>query len=375
MRGARFVIAALLLLALLASACNTVSPPVNTLTPSPSETSAPVSTPSPAGTPAPASTPTPTESGATSLTALADMVERILPSVVYISVDYLDNSTFFPTVRARSGSGVILSTDGYVLTNNHVIEDARSIDVLLTDSESPHQARLVGADPLSDLAVVKIEGQGLPTASFGDTSKLRIGDWVIAIGSALGLEGGPTVTAGIVSNLNRSFTIGESAYYDVIQTSAAINPGNSGGPLVDLNGDVVGINTFIISGAQNIGFAVNTDTARRVYAELLQYGGVKRPYLGATLRTLTPALATDLGLSTDKGVLAWNVDANGPAGREGLKEDDVIVTFNGQDVDEASELIRLLWRHSVGDRVKLTFWSGEEQKEIWVTLTERPAGT
>jgi serine protease Do len=303
------------------------------------------------------------------------VVENVVPTVVYISVEYLDTSFFFQTVTAKSGSGVILSPDGYILTNNHVVGDARSIDVLLPDDEHTYHAEVVGVDPLSDLAVIKIEGRDFPTASFADTSTLRIGDWVIAIGSALGLEGGPTVTAGIVSNLNRSFTIGESDYYDVIQTSAAINPGNSGGPLVDLEGKVVGINTFIISGAQNIGFAVNTSTARRVYEELVQYGRVIRPYLGATLRTLTPSLATDLGLPVERGVLLWNVAPNGPAATEGLKNNDVITSFEGQEVDEASELIKLLWRHNVGDSVKVTFWRGDKEAEASITLAERPEGS
>ena len=193
-------------------------------------------------------------------------------------------SFFFQTAATKSGSGVVLSPDGYILTNNHVIDGYTKIEVSLPNDEQTYQASVVGADPTSDLAVIKIDGHNLATAQFGDPSGLRDGDWVIALGNALGLvEGGPTVTLGIVSGLGRSYTIGQSAYYDIIQTDAAINPGNSGGPLVNLEGQVVGIDTFIISSAENIGFAVSTNTASRIYDDLVKYGHVTRPYLGASL--------------------------------------------------------------------------------------------
>jgi len=291
--------------------------------------------------------------------------------VVYISVEYVEG--LLQILSTKSGSGVLLSSDGYILTNNHVIENARKVEVLLPDNDQTYQAQIVGTDPLSDLAVIKINGQNFPTAQFGDPSRLRIGDWVIALGNALGLvEGGPTVTLGIVSNLERSFTIGNSDYYDVIQTDAAINPGNSGGPLVDLEGKVIGINTFIISGAENIGFAVSANTTSRVYEDLIQYGHVIRPYLGVTLRTLTPDLATQLGLSKDKGVLVWDVAPDGPAAKEGIKVNDVITRFQDQEVSEASRLIKLLWQYNVSDRVKITFWRDNTEQEVWITLAQRP---
>ncbi|TET74123.1 MAG: PDZ domain-containing protein, partial [Dehalococcoidia bacterium] len=315
-----------------------------------------------------------TQSTPSPLPSIADVVEKVTPAVVYISVEYIEFSFFTQYLRTKSGSGVLLRSDGYILTNNHVVEDARNIEVLLPDDDHTYQAELIGADPLSDLAVIKIEGQNFPTVSFADTSKLRIGDWVIALGNALGLEGGPSVTIGIVSNLERSFTLEESTFYDVIQTDAAINPGNSGGPLVNLEGKVVGINSAIIYTAQNIGFAINANTARRVYEDLVQYGRVTRPYLGVTLRTVTPALATELGLSRNKGVLVWYIAPGGPSAEAGLKTEDVITHFQGQEVSEASQLIKLLWEYDVGDRVGITFWRGEEQHEVWVTLAERPEG-
>lgn len=360
-----------ILLLLLGSSCTVASGPT-----SPTPTVNPTATP----TATPQQTATPTQNPPSSLPTIADVVEKVTPAVVYISVEYIETSFLgFQTLRTKSGSGVILDSEGYILTNNHVVAGAReeTVQVLLPDDDQTYQAQIIGTDPLSDLAVIQmLEGQNLPTAEFGDPSKLRIGDWVIALGNALGTtlgpEGGPTVTLGIVSNLERSFTIGESAYYDVIQTDAAINPGNSGGPLVDLEGKVVGINTFIISGAQNIGFAVNTSTASRVYDELVQYGRVMRPYLGVTLRTVTPDLASELGLYRNRGVLAYYVADDGPAAAAGLKTNDVIVRFQDQEVTEASQLIKLLWQHEVDENVKLTFWRGEEEREIWVTLGLRP---
>jgi len=346
----------LFLLALLVSACTT--------------TVAPTSTPTPAATIKPASTPIYTYSS--SLPSLADVVAKVKPAVAYISVEYQAASFFGQILSTKTGSGVLLSSDGNILTNNHVISDARKIEVLLPENDQTYEAKIVGSDPLSDLAVIKIEGQNFPTAEFGDPSRLRIGDWVIAIGNALGLEGGPSVTQGIVSNLERSFTMDQSAYYDIIQTDAAINPGNSGGPLVDLEGKVVGINTFIISSAENIGFAVSTNTAQRVYSDIIQFGHVIRPYLGMTMRTLTPALSTQLGLSRDKGVLVWYVAPDSPSDKAGIKANDVVTRFQDEEVREASYTIKLLWQYKVGDTVKITFWRDGAEQEVWVTLTERP---
>ncbi len=346
-------------------------------------TTAPAESPSPTpSAPIPTTIPTPTPDGNTTssalpaspLPAVADVVERVEPSVVYIAVEYLESSFFFQSVRTKTGSGVIISSDGYIMTNSHVVEDARSIDVVLPNIPITYEARIIGTDPLSDLAVIKIEGQDLPTCGFGDTSKMRIGDWVIAIGNALGLEGGPSVTVGIVSNLDRALTLGDSRFYDVIQTDAAINPGNSGGPLVNMQGEVVGINTFIITTAQNIGFAVNANTASRVYDNLVQYGRVTRPYLGVRFQTLTPALAADLDLVKDMGVLVTFIEPDSPSDKAGLKARDVITQFQGHDVSDASEMIKLLWQYKVGDSVKVTFWREEERHEISVTLAERPEG-
>ena len=359
MSNIKIAIIATLLSLLLISACS-IEPQEPTPTVTPTST--------------PISTQTPDYSSA--LPSIADVVEKVLPSVVYISVEYDDPSILFHPTLTKTGSGVILSPDGYILTNNHVVEYALHVEVLLPEEYTTYEAEIIGTDPLSDLAVIKIEGHNLPTASFADTSKLRIGDWVIAIGNALGLEGGPSVTLGIVSNLERSFPrgeVGESTFYDVIQTDADINRGNSGGPLVNLEGDVVGINTFVLSSeVETAGFAVNTSTARLVYEDLMEFGKVVRPFLGATLQTVTPALATELSLSKNRGVLVWFLVPDGPSDQAGLEVNDIITRFHDQEVDEASQLIKLLWQHDAGDSVKLTFWRDNLQKEAWVTLSERP---
>lgn len=350
----------IILLIMLVSACTTTATLGNNTTPSPTPTTQPTITPS--GTPLSA------------LPSVADVVAKVMPAVAYVSVEYTDTSFFFQTTATKSGSGVVLSPDGYILTNNHVIDGYNSIEVSLPNDDTTYTATLVGADPTSDLAVIKIDAQNLSTAQFGDPSVLRDGDWVIALGNALGLvEGGPTVTLGIVSGLGRTFTIGQSAYYDVIQTDAAINPGNSGGPLVNLEGQVVGIDTFIISSAENIGFAIGANTDSRVYNDLVEYGHVIRPYLGLNLEDLTPTLASQLGISINKGVLVAYVAPNGPAAKAGIKVNDVITSFQGQNVTEASQLTKLLWEYNVGDTVQLTIWRGNSQQTVSVTLGQSPS--
>ncbi|MFC2058466.1 S1C family serine protease [Chloroflexota bacterium] len=369
------ILVALIILAL-AAGCSPIITDVSTPTPT---AFVPTPTPTTIATGTPTSVPS-------SLPSIADIVEQVRPAVVYIAVEYDERWVFGTIPSNKSGSGAIMSPEGYILTNYHVIEDATKIEVLLPDEDGSYEAQIVGTDPLGDLAVIKIEGNDFPSVEFGDASRLRIGDWVIALGSALGIvEGGPTVTMGIVGNLGRSFTINKDvvkegeppyfAYYDVIQTDAAINPGNSGGPLVDLEGKVIGINTFVFTDAQNIGFAVSTDTARRVYEDLLAYERVKRPYLGASLDDVTPAVAAELNLFINRGVRIAYIYPAGPVAREGLQVNDVITRFEDQEVTDASELIKLLWQHEVGDRVKVTFWRGDQEQEVWVTLGERPEGS
>lgn len=308
--------------------------------------------------------------------ALADIVERVQPAVVFISAKVETQSFFFnrKAIETNSGSGVIISPDGYILTNNHVVADAIEVEVTVPGKVEPYKAEIIGQDPLTDLAVIKISGKNLPTIPFGNASALRPGNLVIALGYPLALEHGASVTLGVVSNTERSFTLDESAYYDVIQTDAAINPGNSGGPLIDLNGQIVGINSVMAGMAQNIGFAISANTAQPVYEALVGPGHrVIRPWLGVVLATVTPDLAEEAGLSRQRGVVIKSVEEGSPADKAGLKVRDIITRIDGKEVYEATQLIKELWRHRVGDEITLTYWRDGKETEVRIKLSvERP---
>ena len=310
--------------------------------------------------------------------AIADVVEQVEPSVVFILAEIAARGFFGQeTTQTSSGSGVIVSSDGYILTNNHVIQGARRIEATLTSIAGTFEAELIGTDPLTDLAVIKIKGDDFPATPFGDVEKLRPGNLVIAIGNPLGLEGGPTMTLGVVSNTERSFTMGNTTYYDVIQTDAAINPGNSGGPLVDLNGAVIGINTVLAGGAQNIGFAISVNTAKPIYETLIAPPHrVIRPWLGVVLQTVTPDLAAQADLPVNTGAVIVHVEENSPAARAGLLPGDVITQFQGKEVTEATQVTKDLWAYQVGEEVTVNYQRGDEVKDLTIVLSEeRPAGT
>jgi len=304
--------------------------------------------------------------------SFADTVEEVMPSVVYILVEL--EPDMFGRRAGASGSGVILSSDGYILTNKHVVEDAISAEVTLQD-RSVYEVSDIWLDDILDLAVIKIDVKDVPAARFGDPGMIRVGDWVIALGHPLGLspdEGGATVTVGVVSNLGRSFTLGGTPYYDIIKTDAAINPGNSGGPLVNLAGEVIGINSAGAGQAQNINFAINIATARRVFDDILQYGRVIRPYLGAVLVDITPDIACEYYLKERVGAVVVGVEPDGPADTSGLMENDIIVEFGGEEIISAADLVKKLWEHEVGESVVVIFWRGETEMEDTVMLAERP---
>lgn len=319
------------------------------------------------------------ESGTCSAIALsnsiASMVERVEPAVVFISAEIETESFFFgTTIQEASGSGVIISEDGYILTNNHVVEDASRLKVTVPDMPHSFEAEVVGTDPLTDLAVIKIDGDGWPTLPFGNVSSLRAGNLVIAMGYPLALDQGATITLGVVSNIERSFTVDDSTFYDVIQTDAAINQGNSGGPLLDLTGGVVGINSVLFGGAQNIGFAISANTAKPVYEALMGPDHrVIRPWLGVVLADVTPDLADDADLSRQSGVVITQVVEDSPAYEAGLQVRDVVTQFQGEEMTTASQLIKALWNYRVGDEVNVVYWRDGERKEAQISLTvERP---
>jgi serine protease Do len=281
---------------------------------------------------------------------------------------------FFPDTPERSprrglGSGVIVDPSGIALTNAHVVEDAATIEIVTIDG-SKHPAKVLGLDKKTDLAVLQIEGgaKKYPFVSLGDSDEAQVGDWVIAVGSPFGLQA--TVTSGIISAKARQ--IGAGPYDDFIQTDAAINPGNSGGPLVNMRGEVIGINTAIVSGGSGIGFAIPSNLAKRVASELRTSGKVTRGYLGVSLQPLSPDLAASFGVKEGKGALVADVSADSPAARAGLKSGDVITEFNGKKVEDPSALARAVAVAKPGETGKLTVWRDRQQTTVDVKLGEMP---
>jgi serine protease Do len=331
---------------------------------------------------------------------LADIVERTLPSVVNISstrtvtgrdepLSPFFNDPFFRDFfgfgpgpnqmpreqRERSlGSGVIVSSDGLILTNNHVIERTDRIRVTLSNRED-YDASIVGVDPKSDLALIRLKGRvpRLKPLPFGDSSKLRLGDMVIAVGNPFGV--GQTVTMGIVSAKGRA-NMGIVDYEDFIQTDAAINPGNSGGALINMRGELVGINTAILSrtgGYQGIGFAIPSNMARPIMASLLKSGKVVRGWLGVAIQELTPDLAQAMGLKESRGVLIADVTPGSPAARAGLRRGDVVLRIDGQEVQSTGQLRNVVAEHSPGTTLKLDLQRKGKTSTVEVKLGEQPA--
>ena len=267
------------------------------------------------------------------------------------------------------GSGVIISADGYVVTNNHVVEMADVVTVKLTD-ESEFQAEVVGTDPKNDLALLKIDAnRPLPFAEMGNSDALRVGEWVVAIGNPFGLGG--TVTAGIISARGRH--IGQGPYDDFLQTDAAINPGNSGGPLFDMNGKVVGINTAIFTrsgGSNGIGFAIPSNTAKTIVAQIKEHGRPIRGWLGVKIQTVTPDMAEALGIEKGKGALVTQVLEDSPAKRAGLKTGDLILEYNGRDIQKMVELPKFVAETPVGKTVPLSIYRDGEFLELQARIDE-----
>ena len=327
-----------------------------------------------ASTPTPTPSPTASAPPVTSLPSITEVVEAVKPAVASIVVGAISYNIFLqPVPQEKAGSGAIIDDRGYIITNNHVVEGAESIAVTIPDGRS-FDATIVGTDPLTDLAVIKITGDDLPTASFGDSDSLFPGEWVVAIGNALGLTGGPTVTVGVVSAMGRTIQ-GQTGVtlYDVIQTDAAINPGNSGGPLVNLQGDVIGINTAKVSAVEvsGVGFAVSSNTARAVTEELIEEGHVHRPYLGVTVMTVTSAVARNYDLATDEGAMITFVVDGSPADSAGIIPGDVIIRFGDEPIVSADDAVLAIRAHDVGERVEITYLRGSSQRTTSATLIER----
>ena len=311
--------------------------------------------------------------------AFADVAERVSPSVVTIKVEAKqelpDVFKFFggrggdesPQGKVQgSGSGVIFTSDGSILTNNHVVEKATRIDVVLRDGRT-FRAKVAGTDPAVDLAVVKIDAKDLPAATFADSNKARVGEWVLAIGAPFGLD--YTLTAGVLSAKGRSIHANEIE--DYLQTDASINPGNSGGPLVNLQGQVLGINTVIIGGS-GIGFAIPSSIARSVGEQLQTKGKVSRAWIGVSFQPLTSELAKSLGKSDTHGALIASVVPKSPAEKAGVKPGDVIEQVDGQPVVESPDLLRAVLMKPVGSKVALSVLRDGKPVTLQMNTAERP---
>ena len=272
--------------------------------------------------------------------------------------------------RASLGSGVIVDKRGYILTNNHVIEQADAIEVHLSDKRK-FTAKVVGADPKTDLAVIKIDApENLPVAKMGDSAKIRIGEWAIAIGNPFGLD--QTVTVGVISAIGRS-DVGITTYEDFIQTDASINPGNSGGPLLNLSGEVVGINTAIVASGRGIGFAIPINMAKEIKDRLIAQGKVVRAWLGVSIQELTEELATQFAVKPDDGVLVGNVMKDSPAERGGVKSGDIIQEFNGIKISDVHQLQREVARSTVGSQAQVKVMREKRPVTLTIVLGEQPS--
>ncbi len=307
------------------------------------------------------------------------IVDKLAPSIVRVQTEGASLDVFGRTQPSGGvGTGVIIDGDGHIVTNNHVVtsgtgnQPATRITVTLSDQRTT-TATIVGRDQATDLAVIKIDETNLTPATFGDSSQIKVGQDVVAIGYALDLKGGPTVTRGVVSAKGR--TINEQPYTinDAIQTDAGINPGNSGGALVDANGDVIGINTAIIQGAQSIGFSISSALVQPTVHDLIASGQISRAYLGVGTVDVTASIARNFNLPVDHGIAVTLVGQGTPAQQAGLKQNDVIVSIDGTSVANNGELLAILAHHQGGDAISVDYYRSSTKSTASVTLASRPS--
>ena len=309
--------------------------------------------------------------------SFADLAEKLTPSVVNISSfsqSETENSEGNTPLSESLGSGFIIDGNGYIITNNHVVDKAESISVTLSDNTKT-EARVIGKDPKTDLALIKIETKRpLNAVKFGDSDKIRVGDWVLAIGNPFGL--GSSVTAGIVSAKSRDI---ESGPYDsFIQTDASINQGNSGGPMFNLQGEVIGISSAIFSptgASQGVGFAIPANLAGWVISQLKEHGEVKRGWIGIKIQPNTPEIADSLGISANQGVVVSGVTEQGPAQKAGLQAGDIVLNFNRQPIDNTKNLSRLIAETKIGTPAPIEIWRSGQKQTLTVPIELMPEET
>ena len=342
--------------------------------------SAPAETPPAIQAPPQAQAPAESADGVQAMSEDADIlptteIVRILtPSVARVSPEFARTAAVnSPLPPTGVGTGIVLDADGHILTNSHVIEGAESVSVTLHDGERA-EAAVVGRDPATDLAVLKISADGLSPAALGESAALLAGEDVIAIGHVMGMSGAPSVSKGVVSAIGRHInTDSNFTIVDLIQTDASINLGNSGGPLVDARGHVVGVNTAIVSGARGIGFAVNIDDAKVVAEQIIANGFVRRGYIGVLPSTLTPLAAAQLDLDTDlEGVLLQRVLPDTPASDAGLRRLDIILAIDGHALPNTGELSKFLISRAPGESVETDILRDGEEISLQITLGTRP---
>ena len=353
----------ILVLALVAASCGGSDP---TLTPTLSPTSTP--------TPTPTATPTPPPNLEDATRTIPQIIRELTPSVVHIQTEAVQLDQFNQPVPAGGvGTGEIIDEQGHILTNNHVIAGAERILVTLNDGRA-FEAILIGGDSTLDLAVLRIEAEGLVPIPIGRSSDLVVGDQVIAIGHALNLPGGPTITGGWVSALDRRLDVSQTVtMQNLIQTDAAINPGNSGGPLVTRDdGKFVGINTAKLPGGEGIGFAIAIDTALPIIKELIANGRIDRGIFGVSGVNITEALARNFELPVSTGVGIISVAPDSPADEVGLRARDIIVAMAGKTVSNVAELDAILIGYREGESVEVEFFRGDTSRTVTVTLGQRP---
>lgn len=311
------------------------------------------------------------------------VANKVLPSIVGITVEYSVSSIFMSqsTTAQAQGSGIIISEDGYILTNNHVINssssssyyaigEANKVEVYLYNDETAYEAKVVGTDEQTDLAVIKIEKEGLTAAELGDSDTVQVGEFAMAVGNPLGMQS--SVTSGMISAVNRDVTDSDGKTYKLIQTDAAINSGNSGGALVNSEGKVIGINTLKVSatGVEGMGFAIPVNSAKPIYEDLIQYNKVRRPYIGISGKNLDEKTAAANKLVV--GAYVVSVEEYSPAEKAGMKVGDVIIKADDKEVKTMDELNEIKNTHSIGDTMTITVNRNGKEKDLVVVLSEQP---
>lgn len=318
--------------------------------------------------------------------AFINLVKNVTPSVVNISTvgkrklvrPFFESSPFFeeffgeqsgrPQYRREHslGSGFIINNEGFIVTNDHVVRDAETIQVKLSN-ESVYTGKVIGSDPKTDIAVIKIDSkEPLTAAVFGDSNKLQVGQWAVAIGNPFGLD--RTVTVGVISATGRS-NMGIETYEDFIQTDASINPGNSGGPLLNIYGEVIGINTAIVATGQGIGFAIPVNMAKQVVTQLINKGNVSRSWLGVSIQSVTEEMASSFGLPNTSGALVNDVAPGGPAAKAGILQGDVITSFDGNPVKDVRQLQRIVAETPIGKKAPVELYRNGKRISVLVTTT------